>query len=82
VPNVKIGITPLQKIKRVLHINWNLKSIAGFAGPIPCIRKQNKQGRPVALIGRAPDSKSGCWGFESLLACHYQYFIGPGQYIK
>ena len=20
--------------------------------------------------GRAPDSKSGCWGFESLLACH------------
>jgi preprotein translocase subunit SecE len=25
--------------------------------------------RPVALIGRAPDSKSGCWGFESLLAC-------------
>ena len=26
--------------------------------------------RPVALIGRAPDSKSGCCGFESLLACH------------
>jgi preprotein translocase subunit SecE len=25
--------------------------------------------RPVALIGRASDSKSGCWGFESLLAC-------------
>jgi preprotein translocase subunit SecE len=21
--------------------------------------------------GRAPDSKSGCWGFESLLACHF-----------
>ena len=27
--------------------------------------------RPVALTARAPDSKSGCWGFESLLACHY-----------
>ena len=26
--------------------------------------------RPVALTDRAPDSKSGCWGFESLLACH------------
>jgi large subunit ribosomal protein L33 len=21
--------------------------------------------------GRASDSKSGCWGFESLLACHF-----------
>ena len=27
--------------------------------------------RPVARIGRASDSKSGCWGFESLLACHF-----------
>jgi hypothetical protein len=26
--------------------------------------------RPVALIGRASDSKSEGWGFESLLACH------------
>ena len=25
--------------------------------------------RPVALTARAPDSKSGGWGFESLLAC-------------
>ncbi len=27
--------------------------------------------RPVALIGRASDSKSEGWGFESLLACHF-----------
>jgi|APCry1669188910_1035180.scaffolds.fasta_scaffold17590_1 hypothetical protein len=27
--------------------------------------------RPVALMDRAPDSKSGCWGFKSLLACHF-----------
>jgi hypothetical protein len=27
--------------------------------------------RPVALTVRAPDSKSGGWGFESLLACHF-----------
>ena len=26
---------------------------------------------PVALMDRAPDSKSGCWGFKSLLACHF-----------
>ena len=25
--------------------------------------------RPVALTARASDSKSGGWGFESLLAC-------------
>ena len=25
--------------------------------------------RPVAPIGRAPVSKTGCWGFESLQAC-------------
>ena len=30
----------------------------------PCISY-----RPVARIGRAPVSKTGCWGFESLLAC-------------
>ena len=32
-------------------------------------RIQVKKYRPVARIGRAPDSKSEGWGFESLLAC-------------
>ncbi len=27
--------------------------------------------RPVALTARAPVSKTGCWGFESLLACQF-----------
>ncbi len=27
--------------------------------------------RGVAPIGRAPDSKSGCWEFESLHPCHH-----------
>ncbi|KAF0215301.1 MAG: preprotein translocase subunit [Geobacteraceae bacterium] len=32
--------------------------------------------RPVALTARAPVSKTGCWGFESLLACHFiQYGV-------
>ena len=34
--------------------------------------------RPVALMDRAPDSKSGCWGFESLLACHFLLWINYG----
>jgi hypothetical protein len=25
--------------------------------------------------GRAPDSKSGCWGFESLLACQTDFIL-------
>lgn len=25
-------------------------------------------------MDRAPDSKSGCWGFKSLLACHILYY--------
>src|SRR5438034_1267684 len=29
--------------------------------------------RPVAPTGRAPVSKTGCWGFESLLACQFFY---------
>jgi hypothetical protein len=33
--------------------------------------------RPVARTARAPDSKSGGWGFKSLLACHYVFFIVP-----
>ncbi len=28
--------------------------------------------RGIAPIGRAPDSKSGCWEFESLYPCHIQ----------
>src|SRR5262249_54431182 len=31
-----------------------------------------RDSRPVAPIGRASVSKTECWGFESLLACHFQ----------
>jgi preprotein translocase subunit SecE len=31
--------------------------------------------RPVALTARAPVSKTGCWGFESLLACHFPWTL-------
>src|SRR4030066_2427886 len=38
--------------------------------------------RPVALMARAPDSKSGCWGFKSLLACHLFLLKGILKYGK
>ncbi len=28
-------------------------------------------------MARAPVSKTGCWGFESLLACHYLFAAKP-----
>ena len=37
-----------------------------FSSGIPSFWHAN---RPVALMARASDSKSGGWGFESLLAC-------------
>ena len=33
-------------------------------------------------IGRAPVSKTGCWGFESLLACHPIISSQSGEYTK
>ena len=36
--------------------------------------------RPVALTVRAPDSKSGGWGFESLLACQGFRDSDPSRY--
>ena len=36
--------------------------------------------RPVAPTGRAPVSKTGCWGFESLLAC--QHFLKVDERLR
>jgi hypothetical protein len=33
--------------------------------------------RGVALTARAPDSKSGGWGFESLHPCHFVREVEP-----
>ncbi len=43
-----------------------VKALFGFRA---CLRELGNSNRPVALTARAPDSKSGGWGFESLLAC-------------
>src|SRR5215467_12638398 len=69
-----------QKISGALLTALNLKSIVVFVASIPRIEKHGDiQGvdsnnsyrgyRPVARTARAPDSKSGGWGFKSLLAC-------------
>jgi preprotein translocase subunit SecE len=33
-------------------------------------------------MDRAPDSKSGCWGFKSLLACHLFYMSLTHGFIR
>ena len=40
--------------------------------------------RPVALIGRASDSKSEGWGFESLLACInlFEVYVYKGDWVS
>ena len=72
--SARTGTTRRPRIKEILRKNSSLKNTAVFAGLIPFTRKRSDFGRPVALIGRAPDSKSGGWGFESLLACHFIFF--------
>ncbi|KKL81413.1 hypothetical protein LCGC14_1994990 [marine sediment metagenome] len=71
----------LRKIKDYTRKGLNIKNIAGFAESIHYTRKENKifigfdgfgaelKCRPVVQFGRAPVSKTGRWGFESLLAC-------------
>jgi hypothetical protein len=46
-----------------------------FSGAAQSVKEGEVKDRPVALTARAPDSKSGCWGFESLLACHLVNFF-------
>ena len=56
--------------------------------PLPCsyaaqgntlgegvVYRENDMHRPVARIGRAAVSKTACWGFESLLACHFRFAV-------
>ena len=48
---------------------------------VPLLKKGRS--RPVALMVRAPDSKSGCWGFESLLACYQGIMLEKAiQFLK
>ena len=66
------------KNKRKTPDKLAFKKYCPFCRTHTYIRKQNRafvKCRPVALTARAPDSKSGCWGFESLLACQCSYLL-------
>src|SRR5215472_13238496 len=76
---MNVGVVTIQprKTSVELLIGSNLRSIVGFVANIPrtekrgeeCSSKSTRAYRPVARTVRAPDSKSGGWGFKSLLAC-------------
>jgi hypothetical protein len=79
--SVNAVTTPPQKISVVRLTGLNSRNIVVFAASIlrtekrgsikgkPAIYAGEKAYRPVARTVRAPDSKSGGWGFKSLLAC-------------
>jgi hypothetical protein len=68
--NAKEEITQRQRINAQRRISWNSASIADLAENIHGIEKPSKEDAQASSSnGRAPDSKSGCWGFKSLLAC-------------
>ncbi len=70
VPSVKSVTTANAFPKGVLLANESSTSFVRNAASITSTKKLNNiKERPVAPIGRAADSKSACWGFESLLAC-------------
>ena len=75
-PSASAEIIQRKKTKETPKESSNFKSIAGLIGNILSTRKprsnrdaQELRDRPVAPIGRAPVSKTGCCRFESCLAC-------------
>ena len=77
-----------KKQKKDRQSVWKRRSFAHGAGITRCIKRRSKlqlrsgstfwmvflaKCRPVAPTGRAPVSKTGCWGFESLLACQHLF---------
>jgi hypothetical protein len=64
------------KNKKLILKNFQSVSFVNSAVSTPFTKKQNCKFVPSGILyvsssnGRAPDSKSDGWGFESLLACH------------
>ena len=69
------------RISEQRRISWSLINIAAFAESTRRTKRPNKRMMQASSSnGRASDSKSGCWGFESLLACHT--FKSEAQSLK
>jgi preprotein translocase subunit SecE len=70
--NANGGITTPPRTSELIRKGWSIASTVASATSIRRTRRPGNEFpsfRPVAPIGRAPVSKTGCWGFESLLAC-------------
>ena len=78
-PNVKKKITVNGFLKKEVLVNYPLINIVLDAESIIFTRRLSN--RPVAPNGRAADSKSACWGFESLLACHFVAGTNLGSFF-
>ncbi len=85
VPTAKNAITRTRRTRKSTQTDWKRRNIARAVGTTPFIARRSRykdranllqsfalefsESRPVAPTGRAPVSKTGCWGFDSLLAC-------------
>lgn len=67
--NVKDVIIRLKKIGVYTAVVSNLKSFVPNAMDGQIIKKPVRGDRSVAQLARAPVSKTGGWGFESLQTC-------------
>ena len=67
--NVRDVITRLKKIDDYTVVELNLKSFVLNVMDGLIIKKPVRGDRSVAQLARAPVSKTGGWGFESLQTC-------------
>jgi hypothetical protein len=67
-PAAKAEIIRPLKIKGNTPSGWNIKNIARLATSMFYIKKQGRDQKDSSSIGRAPVSKTGGWGFDSLLS--------------
>ena len=69
VKSVKAVIIKQARTKKPILTEWNKRNFARAVTNTPFIGKQSNLARLVAQLARAPVSKTGGCGFESLQAC-------------
>jgi|GEM_PF-6774966 hypothetical protein len=70
--NVKDAITRQKRMDDYIVVVWNLKNFVLNAMGGQIIKKPVRGDRSVAQLARAPVSKTGGWGFESLQTCTHK----------
>ena len=73
VQNAKEKTTLRPKIRKSIKKNLKSKNSVLFVEATRFTRRLNKLLilQASSSSGRVPVSKTGCWGFKSLLACHF-----------